>query len=86
MPDPVGREPRTPAEWRVAVVAAAVWLRVDTARQYGLITGGPDIDVDRCVDLLERGRARGIRPTEAAVDRALAVIAAGLAAGAGAGA
>ena len=37
-------------------------LALDSARQYGLVTGGPVIDVDRCWELLARGRAKGFVP------------------------
>lgn len=54
-------EPVTPEQWQEAVDAASFALAVDAAMQYGLVTG-PAIDVDRCVDLLERGKALGYQP------------------------
>jgi hypothetical protein len=57
-----GRDPVTAEEWREAVDAAAFVLALDSCRQYGLIEWDQEIDVDRCVEILERGRARGYAP------------------------
>ncbi len=66
-------EPSTPAEWQDAVDAAQLLLLIDSARQYGLIDGGPAVDVERCVQVLEVGKARGYRPAPDAkiIQRAL---------------
>jgi hypothetical protein len=56
------RDPQTPAEWREAVDAAEFHLLLDSARKYGLVTGGPVIDVARCEEILRRGAAQGYRP------------------------
>jgi len=53
-------DPTTPAEWLAAVTLAEVCLDIATARVFGLITGGPEIDTDRCRELIRRGRAHGI--------------------------
>lgn len=55
-------EPRTDEDWQRAVDMAEGALLLDSARMYGLVTGGPQVNVDRCQDLLERGRARGCVP------------------------
>ena len=68
------KEPKTPAEWQEVVDLAEACLLIDSARQYGLITGGPDIHVDRCVTLLARGRKRGIAPNGDGVEAAIAVL------------
>jgi hypothetical protein len=65
------RDPLSADEWQQAVDLAEMHLRLDSARQYGLITGGAVVNVDRCLELLAAGRARGIAPTAAGVDRAL---------------
>jgi hypothetical protein len=65
------RDPQTPEEWREAVMTAEVMLRIESARQYGLITGGPAIDVERCQELIERGRAAGHVVTEGDIDAIL---------------
>lgn len=56
------RMPQTDAEWQEAVNLAEIWLQVDSARKYGLVTGGPDVDVERCEELLKAGAAKGFRP------------------------
>lgn len=71
------KEPETPAEWEDAVAWAEACLLLDSARQYGLVTGGPGVDVDRCVAVLEQGRSRGYSPTKAAVDLRIQALVAG---------
>jgi hypothetical protein len=57
-------DPQTPQQWQEAVDAAEACVALDACRQYGLITGGPKIDVERCLQILARGRAMGIRPAK----------------------
>jgi hypothetical protein len=59
-----GRDPVTREEWQEAVDQARFYLLLDSARQYGLVTGGPDVDVDRCVEILALGLKQGITPTK----------------------
>lgn len=54
--------PQSPAEWQHAVDAAEFYLLFDSARQYGLVAGGPVINAERCSDLLIRGAALGYQP------------------------
>ena len=61
------RDPQTDEEWQDAINGAAFWLLVDDARLYGLCVGGPDVDRDRCVELLARGRERGVWPKTPAI-------------------
>lgn len=68
--DPV-RDPRTKQEWQEAVELAEAWLQIESARAYGLISGGPQIDAERCQELLEKGAKRGFRPRGEAVERIL---------------
>jgi len=56
-------DPQTPDEWQAAVDADDFLLLVDSAQQYGLITGGEGVNVERCVALLERGADQGIFPS-----------------------
>lgn len=56
------REPVTREQWQEAVDAANAVLTIDAARQYGLITGGPLPDYERCEQIIERGKAMGITP------------------------
>jgi hypothetical protein len=57
--------PRSKRQWQVAVDTVDACLAIDAARLYGLITGGPKIDVDRCVMILEFGKKKGIVPSKA---------------------
>jgi hypothetical protein len=50
------QDPQTPEEWQECVNLAAGWRQVADCKMYGLVQGGPDIDVRRCDQLLERGR------------------------------
>ena len=68
----MSRDPANWHEWHEAIVAAEVMLRIDAARRYGLITGGPAVDVERCRELIARGRAAGHVATEQDIDAALA--------------
>lgn len=63
------KEPCSPAEWQHVADLAEAWLRIDSARKYGLITGGPGVDADRCAQLLVQAMGRGFIPTKAEVDR-----------------
>lgn len=62
-------EPQTPAEWQEAVDAADGCLHLDAARGYGLVTGGPEVDVRRCEWILAAGAALGYVPAANAVER-----------------
>jgi hypothetical protein len=61
--------PNTPEEWQAAVDAAEGFLQLDSCRQYGLLAGGPEVNVERCVELLELGAAKGFRPVADAAER-----------------
>lgn len=63
---PLFRDPRTKREWQNAANVAEELLLIDSARQYGTITGGPVVNVDRCVEILRRARLKGIEPVPAA--------------------
>jgi hypothetical protein len=60
-------DPEIPAEWQAAVDAAYFYLLLDSARQYGLVVGGPQVDVARCAAILAAGEARGYVPTPSAL-------------------
>ena len=61
--------PKTPAQWQEAVDLAHGCLCLDSARQYGLVQGGPGVDVERCADIIAKGKAMGIVPSVDAVGR-----------------
>lgn len=67
--------PKKPAEWQAAMDAAHGALTLDAARQYGLVTGGPEVDVARCVELLKKGRALGYVPRPDAVEQFISAMA-----------
>jgi hypothetical protein len=58
MPDEPPKWPETPDEWREALTLARGWIAIDSCRQYGLVQGGPTINVDRCVEILKEGTRR----------------------------
>lgn len=66
-------DPSTLEEWQNAVDAADELLKLDAARQYGLVRGGPEVDADRCWDLIHRAATHyDIEPAEDAVERFIA--------------
>jgi hypothetical protein len=64
------QDPQTPEQWQEAVDVAHVMSLVESAKQYGLITG-PVVNVDRCHEILDRGAALGYTPAPDAVERLL---------------
>ena len=67
-------EPETLAEWQDAVDLAEVYLQLDSARAYGLVIGGPAVNVQRCEDLLRRALAFNIRPAADAIERCVPLL------------
>jgi hypothetical protein len=57
-------DPETPEQWQEAVDLADFLVRLDAARQYGLVAGGPEVDLQRCDEILVGGASRGYRPRE----------------------
>jgi hypothetical protein len=70
------KRPRTRAEFQEAVDAAAGLRSIADCKMYGLIEGGPAIDVDRCDMMLEAGRVAGVFPSKPVSELALEMIAA----------
>lgn len=68
------RDPVTPDDWYRAVLMAEALLHLDSARQYGLITGGPGIHVDRCLAIRAAGRRRGVVITDEELGLAIGVL------------
>ncbi len=64
--------PKTPEEWQTAVDAADALLHIQSAEAYGLITGAPTVNVERCEQLLEAARRRGVTPSAGNVERYVA--------------
>jgi hypothetical protein len=65
------------AEWQDVVDAAAVCLALDSARLYGLVVGGPGVDVERCEEILAAGKARGVLPSPDAIERWISEVSSG---------
>jgi hypothetical protein len=70
------KEPCTPGEWQDAVDAATGLRAIADCMMYGLMQGGPKINVARCDEILEQGRARRVLPSKPATVLACEVIAA----------
>lgn len=63
--------PQSPDEWQLAADASHALLTIHAAQKYGLITGGPDVDIERCNLVLECASRRGITPAKDAFARYL---------------
>ena len=66
------QQPQTRNEWQHAANLAHALLLIDASEAYGLTTGGPDINTDRCDDILHRAEALGITPTDELIEPLLA--------------
>ena len=66
---------KTPEEWQIAVNGALGLRTIADCKMYGLLEGGPKINVLRCDDIIKRGIEQGIQPSASAVDLALGMIA-----------
>lgn len=66
------QEPQAREEWQNAIDAAEALLHIHSARLYGLIKGGPEVNIERCEEILMRGRIKGIAPSSDAVARYVA--------------
>lgn len=62
------KNPHTREEWQEAVDCAKAWMTFEAARTYGVISGGPGVDVERCEELLDRGASLGIFPSEGLIE------------------
>jgi len=67
MRSPIG-EGWSPERWQDAVDSAYVAQLIDDCQGYGLIVG-PTIDRNRCAEILEAGKARGLAPRSDAIER-----------------
>jgi hypothetical protein len=68
------KTPKTRHQWQIAVDAAEFLLQLDSARKYGLITGGPEANVERCVWILEEGARMGVKPTAGCIEEGLLAV------------
>ncbi len=51
----------TDAELEAGIVAAVFYSGLDAARCYGLIDGGPTVNVERCEQVIAEAHARGLK-------------------------
>lgn len=58
------RSPESPEEWQNAVNIAEALIGVELGRQYGVFSGGPRVDVVRCLDFVGTAVRMGIVPQE----------------------
>lgn len=65
------QDPTGSVQWQEAVDLADALLMLDSARAYGLVTGGPAVNIERCDEILKRGHDLGFRPTKDAIKRLL---------------
>ena len=65
-------QPVSRRDWQLAVDAAHAVQSIEAARQYGLVIGGPEVDLLRCAEILERGAALGFTPDPRAAERYVA--------------
>ena len=63
------KNPKTKEEWQEAVDAANGALALESARMYGLVVGGPEINQARCIEILKRGKKIGILPAKDSIER-----------------
>ena len=71
---PPPEEPTTPEERQLVVDAAAGFRCIAECRMYGLMKGGPEINVQNCVHFMARGAELGYHPTLPPHQLALAMI------------
>lgn len=64
-------DPKSPAQWQEAADAAYTLLLIESARSYGLVSGGLNVDTDRALEILDRARDHGIVPSADALERML---------------
>ncbi len=67
-------DPVSATDWQDAVNWADFYLKLESARLYGLVTGGARVNVERCEDILAHGRARGFTPQADNTDACLAAL------------
>lgn len=68
------RDPKTPEEWQEAVNLATGLRALADCKMYGLLEGGPGVDVARCDDIVERGLALGVVPSAPAAELAIEIV------------
>jgi hypothetical protein len=65
-------DPKTLEQWQEAMDMAHFLLSLESARRYGLVKGGPEVNVVRCLEIIQLGREKGMEPRPGAVEQILA--------------
>jgi len=55
--------PTTDRQWQDAVDAAHFMLTLEIARLYGLASGGPEVNIELCEQIISQGRTLGFVPS-----------------------
>ena len=50
----MSQDPKTPQEWQEAVDAAQFFTTFESCKMYGLVKGGPNVNMQRCEEILEQ--------------------------------
>lgn len=53
------KNPETSQEWQDVMDIADAAIRLDAARKYGLVKGGPKVNLKRCQEIVELAKSRG---------------------------
>ena len=68
------KDPQTREQWQIAVDIAAGLRAIEDCKMYGLLQGGPKINLDRCDELLTRGARMGVIPSKQTIELAADLI------------
>lgn len=68
------KSPQTEAEWQEAFDLANAARMIADARMYGLMEGGPQINLSRCDEIIERGRRRGLQTSKPVAQLAVELV------------
>ena len=71
------RDPENREEWQEAADLAETFLLIDSAIKYGLITGGPQADLDRCARILKLAKIIDVHPDKKRVHEYIKAMAKG---------
>jgi hypothetical protein len=68
------KDPRGSKQWQEAVDLAAGLRAIADCKMYGLLEGGPEIDIRRCDQILERGALIGYSPSRPVKELAVVIV------------
>lgn len=67
-------KPQTREQWQKAVDAATGLKVIADCKLYGLLKGGPYINVDRCAEIVRRGEVLNVHPSKPKTELAIELI------------